>query len=100
MRWEGGRGRWERDPPPAGEGGRGDGRAFRNPANCGGAPSQYLSLAEGHRLVGVHSQPHLGQVLPHGFGVVPGMSDVGAAGKEGERGAVISPAVPARPAAS
>lgn len=38
----------------------------------------YLPLTEGNRLVGVHGQPHLRQVLPHRFGVVPGMSDVGA----------------------
>lgn len=37
----------------------------------------YLLLTEGNRLVGVHGQPHLRQVLPHGFGVVPGMSYVG-----------------------
>lgn len=44
----------------------------------------YLPLTEGNRLVGVHGQPHLRQVLPHGSGVVPGMSDVGAGGKERE----------------
>lgn len=39
-------------------------------------PRQYLSLKKGHCPVGVHSQTHLGQVLPHRFGLVPGMSDV------------------------
>ena len=36
----------------------------------------HLCLTEGHLLVGVHSQPHLCQVLLHGFAMVPGMSDV------------------------
>lgn len=52
------------------------------PGSARGPAGQYLSLAEGHRLVGVHGQPHLSQVLPHRLGVVPGMSDVGATGRE------------------
>ncbi|KAI2540237.1 ADP ribosylation factor like GTPase 10, partial [Homo sapiens] len=35
------------------------------------------------------------QVLPYRFSVVPGMSDVGATGKERHRGSVISRTVPA-----
>lgn len=69
---------------------RGTGRAL---------PCHYLSLTEGHHLVGVHSQPHLGQVLPHGFGVVPGMSDVGATERESAALSSRRPFWP-RPAAS
>ena len=57
-------------------------------------PCQYLPLKKGHCPVGVHSQTHLGQVLPHRLGLVPGMSDVRATGKkEGDRGTVNSLAV-------
>lgn len=59
-------------------------------------PCQYLSLTKGNSFIGVHGQPHLRQVLPHRFGAVPGMSDVGAAGKEREI-ELLSSCGPSRP---
>lgn len=61
---------------------------------------QYLFLTEGNRLVGVHSQPHLRQVLPQGFGVVPSMSDVGATSKRRDRGSITLRAILQWPPAS